>query len=106
MELPEDIRREVAMEYGVELPFDITKEEEKSQLTLLSQKSLVSSQVSTVSDTGSAMTCMDCGNFMSSWLQHDHERWPRTGVPPRYDDGDEWELEDDEDDDHYQGEED
>ncbi|PWN35389.1 DNA/RNA polymerase [Meira miltonrushii] len=94
MELPEDVRREVAQEYGIELPTE-ANQSAGSQYEPLSQSSILSTQSS-----ASTMLCSHCGLSMSSWLQHDHERWPDTGLPHKHKDEDMDDLDwDDEDDD-------
>ena len=78
MELPEDVRQEVAREYGIELP----KEHFALAPPPFSQNDSLSQ--SSIRSTASTMVCSNCGRSMSSWLQHDHERWPDTGLPSNY----------------------
>lgn len=94
MELPEDVRWEVAQEYGIDLPKEGNHSAE-SKHEPLSQSSMRSTQ-----STASSMTCSHCGLSMSSWFQHDHERWPDTGLPDKHDDEGMEDIDwDDEDDD-------
>lgn len=72
-ELPADLRAEVAMEYNLSLKeFD---DEENVD----------------------SVMCQWCGQSQNSWLQHDHDRWPRSGLPPTGDSIVEWVTESDED---------
>lgn len=105
MELPEDVRQEVAQEYGIELPDTVQPDTGQSALTIPSSSQcepLSQSSVSTTQSSDSSMVCSDCGQIMLSWLQHDHERWPVSGLPDRnkakHDDVDDIDWEEEEDD--------
>ncbi|MCO5613764.1 hypothetical protein L7F22_068042 [Adiantum nelumboides] len=80
MELPEDVRQEVAQEYGIELPKE-TKHSSPAFLSSSQNDPLSQSSIRTTQSTASTILCSQCGRSMSSWLQHDHERWPSTGLP-------------------------
>jgi DNA polymerase iota len=58
MELPPDLRAEVAREYNLSLPDD---------------------DVTSAADA--TLLCEWCGQVQSGWLQHDHARWPEAGLP-------------------------
>lgn len=61
-ELPRDVRREIAQQYG------LAWEEEENALD---------------DDpcTEDSLRCSQCGQMQSIWLQHDHDRFPLTGLP-------------------------
>lgn len=86
-ELPQDIRAEVAAEYGIEINSDTQTDPPQESLHL--------SQVDQTVSSSPALVCGVCGAIMPSWLQHDHERWPSRGLPPSVlndaPDGVEWE---------------
>jgi DNA polymerase iota len=55
-ELPPDLRAELAREYNLDLTDDSTTEQDEP------------------------LRCEWCGQIQSSWLQHDHARWPEAGL--------------------------
>lgn len=96
LELPEDVQREVASEYGisvqdlierdVNLGKDTASVHEILPLSPSSQQprqQLISSQSSSCTDVSLnlSIVCSHCGHTMPTWLQHDHRRWPITGLP-------------------------
>lgn len=69
-ELPPDLRAEIASEYGISLDED-----------------------------PDALRCGSCGQVQNTWLQHDHARWPTSGLPPaRNNDAISWLLDGEEED--------
>lgn len=69
-QLPEDLRKEVAAEYGLDvnvLKQDVNKDNEDGA-------------AETAPDA--ALVCSACGAVQQPWLQHDHSMWPIHGVAP------------------------
>lgn len=87
-ELPEDIRREVAKQYGVNLAqvaVDVVKP--KPSLPAASTSSS-SSLLPPPPPPPSSLICPACGTEQEPWLQHDHSMWPMRGVAPCFVSGD------------------
>lgn len=70
-ELPAELRAEVAREYNITLD-DLDEEEGVD-----------------------SVKCQWCDQLQNSWLQHDHTRWPQSGLPPSTDDAVDWVIESD-----------
>jgi DNA polymerase iota len=84
LELPDDIRAEVAEEYGINLhEFIAASQEMPEHAEALMQDAISTSQQSqrAAMTPSTAIECSHCRKPMLSWLQHDHDRWPGLGVP-------------------------
>ncbi|CAO1634700.1 unnamed protein product [Jaminaea pallidilutea] len=75
-ELPEEIRNEVAKQYGIDITAVQTKAvEERTTETDEGYRSHDR-------EYDEQLLCQQCGVIQQPWLQHDHLRWPIAGVPP------------------------
>lgn len=93
LELPEDIRVEIAAQYGIVLEGNsqdssatkiITSDADRDSLFEAREDPGLSLRRSTplVTDThATELQCSTCAMPMSVWWQHDHSRWPTTGMP-------------------------
>ncbi|CAO1615144.1 unnamed protein product [Sympodiomycopsis kandeliae] len=68
-QLPDDIRDELAQQYGIKLPAQNIEE------TFLNKSAAGD-------DIESGLTCPSCGAEQQPWLQHDHVLWPIRGIAP------------------------
>lgn len=88
LELPSEIRAEVAEEYGINLQeFIAASQEQPEHAAALIADAINHSQTSQHVDfltPSSTIICTDCQQSMPSWLQHDHDRWPQRGVPSEH----------------------
>ena len=73
-QLPEDLRKEVAAEHGLDLSM--------LELGVGKDNGDAHSHGAADSDTDTALICSACGAIQQPWLQHDHSMWPIHGVAP------------------------
>ncbi|KAJ9477437.1 hypothetical protein PHBOTO_000999 [Pseudozyma hubeiensis] len=78
--LPSELREEIALEYGIDLASSdaITGIVEMADATENAEDKGKSRAVPTA-----GLVCSVCGDGMEIWMQHDHEEYPDTGLPPR-----------------------
>ena len=93
--LPEDLRQEIAAENGLDPgllyavrsqvfttdPTDSDGFDEHPDPNASSKS--VASHPLAVQDEDGALKCAHCGARMLVWMQHDHDIWPLTGLPPK-----------------------
>lgn len=88
LQLPEDIRREVAAQYGIVLP----QEEATAAAASDAENGIDGEDVLPLAaplvapsapspSSASLLVCSHCGVVQAPWLQHDHARWPIYGLP-------------------------
>ncbi|PWN27505.1 DNA/RNA polymerase [Jaminaea rosea] len=95
LQLPEDIRREVAAQYGIVLEeqeavvgaeqesrLDTGCEEDEDDALWDDLPPIPAMDPSSPANiASSSLVCSHCGVAEAPWLQHDHARWPIYGVP-------------------------
>lgn len=78
--LPPELRDEIASEYGINL----------ASTALVRDGGDANKPIHHAVDKGKGqavpkvgLTCSICGEAMEIWMQHDHEQYPLSGLPPR-----------------------
>lgn len=85
--LPVELRDEIALEYGLKVrgpiasPAVVTGHQSRSSPESAAEgKTKGKGKGKAVARTG--LSCAVCGEEMKVWMQHDHELYPRSGLPP------------------------
>lgn len=87
-ELPLELQREVAQQYGLDLAalqqeLAESSEQETVSVALDPPENLIVDDTDLVqSGSDQDLVCDKCGAVQQPWLQHDHLLWPVFGLPP------------------------
>ncbi|GAC96951.1 hypothetical protein PHSY_004535 [Pseudozyma hubeiensis SY62] len=78
--LPSDLREEIALEYGIDLA---SSGEVGAAVELADATEVAKDKGKSKAATTAGLVCSVCGDGMEIWMQHDHEEYPDSGLPPR-----------------------